>query len=365
MENQLEDSGKLKTTDIGNTFKLLSKKDLKALTPTELKKYESTVMDKYSELVQVNAKPTNYDRPLNAKQTKLLERIDKYIENFKGQPKTVIQDYKPLEKKEKESAVKIEKPQVEQKPEPSNDQEKNVDYIKNQIKYLGFGESPEIEKDLVRNIEKGDNNFSMIIDYGKASKGNKASFELLFNRSEQSGRYFLNNFVANLMKEKNNEVLSHRFPINTTGFSAKQAINLLEGRNVLGTVHNDRTKSPERAFISFKLNEPKNDYGNFKWNVFDKSKTIQTSTIVEAASLKFESDKHKEVTIKSLERGNVVSVKFPLNGKDIEGKAVLNASNNNLKLYTNDMERVNDNKPLIAEKLDIESTNKNTMKQSR
>lgn len=243
--------------------------------------------------------------------------------------------------------------------------DQNIDYLKNQIKYLGFGESKDLIKELVQNIEKGEKTFTLTVDSDKASKGNKGSFELSFNRSEESGRYFLNNFLTKLLKEKNNELLTHRFPINATGFSAKQAINLLEGRNVLGMNHKERGKEPEKAFISFRLNEPKTDYGNFKWNVIDKKDTRQTSSIVEAYSLKFDNDNHKDITIKSLERGNVVSVKFNLNEKDVEGKAVLNPSTNTLKLYSKDMERINDNKPLVAEKLDIESKNKNTMKQSR
>lgn len=288
----------------------------------------------------------------------------------------------------KEAYEKVSKNNITQeqgkKESPKNDE--NIGYLKNQIKYLGFGESADLIKDLVKNIEQGEKNFVLTLNSDKASKGNKASFELLFNRSEQSGRYFLNNFIANLEKtsvnqnngmsfilhkqafsenQKNSLILSHKFPINTTGFSAKQAINLLEGRNVLGTVHFDLAKEPEGAFISFKLNEPKNDYGNFKWNVIDKKNTRPTSSIVEAYSLKFDSDKHKDITIKSLERGNVVSVKFNLNEKDIEGKAVLNPSTNTLKLYSMDMERLNDNKPIVAEKLDIESKNKNTIKQSR
>ena len=60
----------------------------------------------------------------------------------------------------------------------------------------------------------------------------------------------------------------------------------------------------------------------------------------------FDKPEYKDNVIKSLEKGNVVKVKFELDDKVIEGKAVLNPQYKNLNLYDNDMNRKNTNKPI-------------------
>jgi hypothetical protein len=45
-------------------------------------------------------------------------------------------------------------------------------------------------------------------------------------------------------------------------------------------------------------------------------------------------------------KGNIVKVKFEQDDKVIEGKAILDPQNRNLKLYDSDMNRINTNKPL-------------------
>jgi hypothetical protein len=67
---------------------------------------------------------------------------------------------------------------------------------------------------------------------------------------------------------------------------------------------------------------------------------------VEKSNLVFDKPEYKDNVIKSLEKGNVVKVKFELDDKVIEGKAVLNPQYKNLNLYDNDMNRINTNKPI-------------------
>ena len=47
-----------------------------------------------------------------------------------------------------------------------------------------------------------------------------------------------------------------------------------------------------------------------------------------------------------MKRLNVVKVKFEMDDKIVEGKAVLNPQYKNLNLYDSDMNRINTNKPL-------------------
>jgi hypothetical protein len=73
---------------------------------------------------------------------------------------------------------------------------------------------------------------------------------------------------------------------------------------------------------------------------------VETDKIVEKSNLIFDKPEYKENTIKSLEKGNVVKVKFEMDDKVVEGKAVLNPQYKNLNLYDKDMNRINTNKPL-------------------
>jgi len=68
--------------------------------------------------------------------------------------------------------------------------------------------------------------------------------------------------------------------------------------------------------------------------------------LVEKSNLVFDQPEWKESAIKSLEKGNVLKVKFKENDQVVEGKAVLDPQNRNLKLYDNDMNRLNTNKPV-------------------
>jgi hypothetical protein len=82
--------------------------------------------------------------------------------------------------------------------------------------------------------------------------GNKADFTLKFNKTD-SGGVFLNSYNAKLTNEKNEEI-SHNFPVNRENtFTAKEAINLLEGRSVKIEFHNPKSDQQETAFVSSTL----------------------------------------------------------------------------------------------------------------
>jgi hypothetical protein len=90
----------------------------------------------------------------------------------------------------------------------------------------------------------------------KALPGNKVDFILKFNKTE-SGGVFLNSYQAKLTNDKNEEI-SHNFPVNRENtFTAKEAVNLLEGRSVKIEFLNPKTDQKEPAFVRFDFSEPK------------------------------------------------------------------------------------------------------------
>lgn len=238
-----------------------------------------------------------------------------------------------------------------------------VEYLKNQLKYLGFGEGEKLHKDLEKGIKSKNQLFEIKTTSDKSLPENKVDFTLKFNKTD-SGGIFLNSYNAKLTNEKNEEI-SHNFPVNRENtFTAKEAINLLEGRSVKIEFHNPKSDQQETAFVQFNFDEPKTEKGNYLFQNFYKNYGVETDKIVEKSNLIFDKPEYKENTIKSLEKGNIVKVKFEQEDKVVEGKAILNPQNRNLKLYDSDMNRINTNKPLEGLEQDNKHEKSNVKEQS-
>ncbi len=238
-----------------------------------------------------------------------------------------------------------------------------VQYLKGQMKYLGFGEGEQLHKDLENGINAKKQQFEIKIGSDKVLPGNKVDFTLNFNKTDQGG-IFLNSYHAKLTNE-NNEERSHNFPVSReNSFTAKEAINLLEGRSVKIEFLNPKSEQVEPAFVQFDLNQAKTEKGNYYFQNFYKNYGVDTVKIVEKAELVFDKPEWKDSAIKSLEKGNIVKVKFKQDDSVIEGKAVLDPQNRNLKLYDNDMNRLNTNKPLEGLEQDHKHEKNNVKEQS-
>lgn len=236
-------------------------------------------------------------------------------------------------------------------------------YPKFQLKYLGFGEGEQLHKDLENGINAPEKEFEIRTISDKTMPGNEMEFTLKFNKIE-NGSVFMNFYNAKLTKE-NGDVISHNFPVNRVNtFTAKEAVNLLEGRTVKIEFHNPKTEKIEPAFAKLNFSEPKTEKGNYNFQNFYKNYGVDTAQIVEKSKLIFDKPEWKESTIKSLEKGNIVKVKFELDDKVVEGKAVLNPQYKNLNLYDSDMNRINTNKPLEGLEQDNKHEKNNVKEQS-
>lgn len=236
-------------------------------------------------------------------------------------------------------------------------------YPKFQLKYLGFGEGEQLHKDLENGINAPEKEFEIKTTSDKTMPGNEMEFTLKFNKIE-NGSVFMNFYNAKLTKE-NGDVISHNFPVNRVNtFTAKEAVNLLEGRTVKIEFHNPKTEKIEPAFAKLNFNEPKTEKGNYNFQNFYKNYGVDTAQIVEKSKLIFDKPEWKESTIKSLEKGNIVKVKFELDDKVVEGKAVLNPQYKNLNLYDSDLNRINTNKPLEGLEQDNKHEKNNVKEQS-
>ena len=237
-------------------------------------------------------------------------------------------------------------------------------YLKAQLRYLGFGEDEKLHKDLEKGINSKNQQFEIKTTSDKTLPGNKIDYTLNYNKTEKGG-IFLNSYDANLTNEKG-ESVSQNFRVSKdNSYTAKEAINLLEGRSVKIEFDNPKSNEREPAFVKLNFGEEKNQWGNYNFQVFYKKYGVNAADIVEKSNLVFDKPEFKADTIKSLEKGNVVKVKFEIEDKIIEGKAVLNPQNRNLNLYDNDMTRINTNEPIKGLEADNDQEKNNVKEQSK
>jgi len=237
-------------------------------------------------------------------------------------------------------------------------------YLKAQLRYLGFGEDEKLHKDLEKGINSKKQQFEIKTTSDKTLPGNKIDYTLNYNKTEKGG-IFLNSYDANLTNEKG-ESVSQNFRVSKdNSYTAKEAINLLEGRSVKIEFDNPKSNEREPAFVKLNFGEEKNQWGNYNFQVFYKKYGVKAADIVEKSNLVFDKPEFKADTIKSLEKGNVVKVKFEIEDKVIEGKAVLNPQNRNLNLYDNDMTRINTNEPIKDLEADNNQEKNNVKEQSK
>ena len=226
-------------------------------------------------------------------------------------------------------------------------QSNQLNYLKSQVKYLGLGEDTKLHKELENAILSPEAKVTIRAEYNypdRLMKGNTVLFDLNLTKTEQGG-VFLNSYRANLTT-KNGEERSQTFKVQKeNSITAKEAINLLEGRSVKidHDVVDKETGELSRteSFIKLNMKEPKTDYGNYKYEWYNKNAYgVDIDNIMQKSNLTFANDIERERTKKHLEKGNITQVTFQQENRQIQGFAVLNPQWKMLNLYDNAMNRV-------------------------
>lgn len=237
--------------------------------------------------------------------------------------------------------------QAQSSPQLSQQQFSQLTYLKNQVKYLGLGEDAKLHKDLENAILSPETKVTVRAEYNypdRLMKGNTATFDLNLTKTEQGG-LFLNSYRANLTT-KNGEERSQTFKVQKeNSITAKEAINLLEGRSVKidhDVVDKETGEfSRTESFIKLNMKEPKTDYGNYKYEWYNKNAYgVDIDNIMQKSNLTFANDIERERTKKHLEKGNITQVTFQQENRQIQGFAVLNPQWKMLNLYDSAMNRV-------------------------
>lgn len=214
--------------------------------------------------------------------------------------------------------------------------QKNFEYLRDQVKYTGFGES--LESALKENMQKQTPQFQLT---HSARFGNdELSATLHFKRSEQTDMYFFNRYQVSWTPEQAKDKMEQTFYINKEGsITLKEAYNLMNGRAVNkdlagkeGQLYNawlqmDFKEADRHG--NYPLKQYHQNYG------FDLEKELAKHPVKELTN---EQDKAR--LMESLQKGNRQAVTFVKEGGEQRGFLEANPRFKTLNVYDSSMQRV-------------------------
>jgi hypothetical protein len=211
----------------------------------------------------------------------------------------------------------------------------NLQYLKDNIKYMGFGES--LHGQLERNLGEGKADFQLRF----ADEINKKPFEatLNFRKSDSTDMYFFNNYNASLEKS-NGEKNEQTFYLNKgKGVTGKEAYNLLDGRAVQKDLVT-KEGQPYKAWIQLDF-ENKDSKNNYEVKQFHENYGYDLKAAVGKFAVAEMKDPEKEKALMlSLQKGNVQSVTIEKDGSSHKMFMEADPQYKKVTLYDSNMKMV-------------------------
>lgn len=215
--------------------------------------------------------------------------------------------------------------------------EKNFAYLKDNIKYHGFGET--LREELEIQLKKGDPEFRLPFK----TEVNKRELEatLHFKKSDSTDMYFFNKYDVRTATERGDQTMAQTFYLNKgRGVTLKEAYNLLNGRSVHKEL-TDKQDQKYQAWIQLNLGaEDKN--GNFERKQFHQNYGFDLKEALSYYPIKeMTNETEKEKLVRSLEKGNLQMVTMEASGEDIKIFMEANPQYKSLNLYNSKMQTLN------------------------
>ena len=192
----------------------------------------------------------------------------------------------------------------------------NLDYLKNSMKFFGF--SDKLNESLEIKIKEQPDAFQLTLkgEFKKDNNLKNVDYVLDFKKSSTTDMYFFNRYLATLNTGNPEADKSQTFYITkgNSGVTAKEAFNLLDGRAVNKDLIG-KDGQPFNAWLQLNFNE-REENGNFKVKQFHSNYKFDLEAAVSKHPIKElgnEDDKTK--LMKSLEKGNLQSVTYVLDGR--------------------------------------------------
>ncbi|MES1226509.1 MAG: hypothetical protein ABUT20_64130, partial [Bacteroidota bacterium] len=191
--------------------------------------------------------------------------------------------------------------------------EKNYDYLSNQLKYTGFGE--DLQEQLKEKLQKQEPEFTLSFqkDYGK----DETVATLHFRKPEDSDMYFFNRYNLMLKNDQHPDAIKQAFYISNKedNITFKEAYNLMSGRAIFKEkINREGEKYNAWQQLNFKETDA---HGNFKLRPFNENYGFDLKVVLQNHPIKeLQNETDSKRLIESLERGNRQSVTLTIQGKE-------------------------------------------------
>ena len=190
--------------------------------------------------------------------------------------------------------------------------QKNLDYLSDQVKYTGFGDT--LQTQLAENIKKQLPEFSL--QHQQIFGKQETVTALHFKKSPTSDMYFFNSYQVSLAKDENGPKINQAFYIEkANNITLKEAFNLMNGR----AVNKDLTNKEGQLYNAWVQLDFKNAdaQGNYKLRQFHQNYGFDLEKVLSALPIKeLGSEQDKARLVESLRKGNRQSVTFTENGTE-------------------------------------------------
>lgn len=228
--------------------------------------------------------------------------------------------------------------------------QENFNYLKDQVKYAGFGEG--LEDQLKEKIEAQQPNFQL--QYGHEFGKDQVQALLNFRKSDSVDRYFFNSYEITLKPHKEEESIAQTFYIGkANNYTLKEAYNLVAGRAVYKELEK-LDKIGEGTTARFEPNGEKykawvqldfkntDDKGNYKIKSYHENYGFNLQDALQKLPIQqLSNDKDREELIRSLEKGNRQFVAFAKEGGGTENRYVqANPQYKNITVFDANLKRM-------------------------
>ena len=214
--------------------------------------------------------------------------------------------------------------------------QKNFEYLSDQVKFTGFGEG--LENELKEKMQKQTPEFQ--ITHNTKFGNEDVNATLHFKKSDQTDMYFFNRYQVSLQPEQSKDKMEQTFYINKEGsITLKEAYNLMNGRSV----NKDLTSKEGQvynAWVQMDFKQADNN-GNYKLKQFHQNYGYDLVSTLEKHPIKeltYEQDKTR--LMDSLQKGNRQSVTFIQNGSEQKHFIEANPQFKTINIYDNNMQRL-------------------------
>jgi hypothetical protein len=214
--------------------------------------------------------------------------------------------------------------------------EKNFEYLKDQVKFTGFGDT--LENELKEKMQKQSPEFQISHN---ARFGNDTTVATLhFKKSEQSDMYFFNRYNLSLKQEQNVDAIEQTFYINKgNNITMKEAYNLMSGR----AINKDLTNKEGQVYNAWmQMDFKETDLGaNYKMKHYHQNYGYDLEKVLANHPIKeLSNEQDKSRLMESLAKGNRQSVVFIENGNEQKRFIEANPKFKSINVYDGNMQQV-------------------------